>query len=323
MLNTDKFPIDTTTINVAVLMGGPSSENEISLQSGQAISDALSSEGFSVREITFSNPARLILDKNMHVVFPALHGNYGEDGQLQKVLEDNKIAYVGCDSYSNSIIINKHLSKLTLLRAGVPLLPWKLVTSVDQVFPENLSFPIILKPNTGGSTIGQSVINNQNEWEIFLKKSLPCESNMIAESYFKGIEITVGLINGKSLPIVEIIPPGDLFDFDAKYKFNNGITEYICPPKNLPVEQQNKIKSLAELIYYTLNARDMLRVDMLLDQKTFAPYVLEANSIPGFTQSSLLPKAAEIAGIPFSKLCKDLVISAYSRNYYNMSSFRQ
>ncbi len=315
MLNVDKSSIDPMAIDVAVLMGGPSGEHEISIKSGNAIADALSTEGFSVRRINFSNPTRLSLNKNTHVVFPALHGIYGEDGQLQKVLEDNNIAYVGCDSYSSSIIINKHLSKLALMEAGIPVLPWKLATSMDPSFPENLNFPVILKPNTGGSTIGQAIINDQSEWEIFLKKSLACENNMIAESYFKGIEITVGLIDGKALPIVEIVPPGDLFDFDAKYKFNNGITEYVCPPKNFPVEKQNEIKSLAELIYGKLNARDLLRVDMLLDHKTFAPYVLEANSMPGFTQSSLLPKAAKIAGLPFGKLCKDLVIAAYLRNY--------
>ncbi len=313
MLNNDNICIKPTTIRVAVLMGGPSSENEISLNSGQAIANALTESGFSVHTIIFSNPADLYLDENIDVVFPALHGNYGEDGQLQKVLEDNNFAYVGCNSFSSSIIINKHLSKLELINAGIPVLPSGLITSKDQSLPENLDFPVILKQNTGGSTIGQAIINNQSDWDNFLKNAFTIETNLIAESYFTGIEITVGLLYGKALPIVEIIPPGDVFDFDAKYKYTNGDTEYLCPPKSVPVGKQHEIQRLAELIYEKLNARDMLRVDILLDQKTFAPYVLEANSIPGFTQHSLLPKAAEVADISFRSLCKNLVISACQR----------
>ncbi len=302
------------TINVAVLMGGPSSEHDISLKSGQAIVDALRNCGFNVYDIKFDQPVLPGLPPHTDVVFPALHGRFGEDGEIQEQLEKRGIAYVGSDASASRLMINKHLTKQRLKEYGLPVLPGILIHSTDHPIPTELELPLIAKPNNGGSTIGIKIITTPNEWRESLEAVFKHDTEVLVEALLaKPIEVTVGLVDGKALPVVEIVYAGDIFDYDAKYVYSKGATQYFCPPQTISLTIQNNLQRLAESAYIALGARDLLRIDILIDKATNAPWILEANSLPGFTASSLLPKAAAVAGYKFTELCQHLIECARSR----------
>ena len=281
---------------------------------------ALISRGYQVEGIEFSDYTLPPLHSDVDVVFPALHGIFGEDGQLQALLEQKNIHYVGSDSIASRLTIDKHRTKMILNQANIPVVPGLLLTSDDQKIPFDFTLPAILKPNTQGSTIGLQLVHSKREWGSALKKALAYDREVLVEAYVRGKEVTVGLIDGDPLPVVEIIPTGKIFDFDAKYTYKKGKTQYLCPPLHINVSIQKKLKKIAAAVYNAVKARDMLRVDMIIDENTQLPLVLEANSIPGFTEHSLFPKAAIAAGFSFQELCHYLVMNALKRKLVTPSS---
>ena len=304
---------DDRVLRVAVLMGGPSREHEISLASGRAVAGALRRTGFDVDEILLATPELPDLDQGIDVVFPALHGEFGEDGTVQRLLEGRGVPFVGSDSVASNTIIDKQQAKSILKANNLPVAGGELVTSPGAPVPDGLEFPAILKPNREGSTIGLKFVQRPDDWDNALREAFAYGDEVLAERFIKGTEITVGLVAGIALPVIEIVPPGNVFDYDAKYLYSHGETQYLCPCKDLSSQSQRQVQMIAEDVYRVLGARDMLRVDMIVESESRDPLVLEANSIPGFTEQSLLPKAAAAAGIEFNELCERLVIAAYQR----------
>ncbi len=295
---------------VVVLKGGPSSERKISLSSGTGVANALRDAGFRVEEIEFSEAALPELPAECDVVFPVLHGVFGEDGQIQTLLEARGVRYVGSGPAACKLIMDKLGTKKALLAAGAPTAKWAVLAGPDAPMPAELKFPVVVKPNEQGSSIGISKVDAGDgvAWKKALATAFALDPCVFAEEFIPGVEITVGVLDGKALPVVEIHPCGDgrWYDYDAKYDHTQGHTEYLCPPRNVAESVQEKARQLAEVIYRALGAKDLLRVDFIVGPDG-TPWCLEANAIPGFTPTSLMPKAAAAVGISFPELCARLV----------------
>ena len=293
---------------VAVLKGGASCERDVSLVSGAEVARALREAGYRVFEVELTANELPPLPPETDVVFPALHGSFGEDGQVQKLLETHGMPYVGSDAVASRLIISKRLTKQRLEEAGIPTPRYRMIESPDAPFPYDLRPPLIVKPDAQGSTVGVTRLNGPSGWwRRALNKAFAVDRRVLVEEYITGPEITVGVLNGDPLPVVEIVPPkGRIYDADAKYTHRRGHTHYFCPPENVAVQTQTRAQEIAVRTYELLEADDMLRVDFMVDDRGI-PQVLEANSIPGFTPLSLLPKAAAAAGLTFPELCARLV----------------
>ena len=302
-----------STLRIVVLMGGPSSEYGISIQSGRAISDALESAGFSVHRIAFKEAELPAFDAKIDVVFPALHGTFGEDGTVQALLEERSIPYVGCNSASSRRIMNKAQSKALLEVQKIPVPPGILLKQGEPYDMSDLRLPLIVKPNQQGSTLGVSLVTKKSMLANALKQAFRYDRQILIEEYIPGPEIAVAILQRQVLPIVEIIPAAELFDYTCKYD-KASKTQYICPPKQLSKVLQEEIQALAQRTFDILQARDLLRLDMIIDERNQKPTILEGNSMPGFTEKSLLPKAAAAHGLSFPELCTKLVLDAADRN---------
>ncbi len=297
---------------VAVLMGGPSSEREISLKSGAAVARALREAGHTVHEIDVTGRMLPDLPLGTDAVFPALHGEFGEDGGIQALLEANRIPYVGSGPRASRLMMDKAAAKDLVAQHGIPTPKYHLLTERDMPLPADLTLPLIVKPSRQGSSVGLSRLDTADPepWQQALKAAFAVDREVLAEEFVEGPEITVGVLHGQALPVVEIVPPeGCLFDFDAKYTYARGQTHYLCPPETIGEQTQLQAQTLASKAAELLGARHLVRVDFLVDRDG-QPVFLEANSLPGFTATSLLPKAAAAVGISFPELCAGLVQAA-------------
>ncbi len=295
--------------HVVVLKGGPSSEREISLRSGTGVANALREAGYRVTEIAFDKPELPELPADFDVVFPVLHGAFGEDGQIQALMDARKIRYVGSGPASCKLIMDKLATKRALAAAGVPTAKWAVLKDASAPMPADLKFPVVVKPNEQGSSIGISKVEAGDvaAWKAALEKAFALDPVVFCEEFVKGTEITVGLLDGRALPVVEIKPAGDKwYDYDAKYVYQQGKTEYLCPPQTVAESAQKAAQAFAEKSWGALGAKDLLRVDFIVDAQG-TPWCLEANAIPGFTATSLLPKSAAVSGMSFAELCAKLV----------------
>jgi D-alanine-D-alanine ligase len=299
-------------LKVAVLKGGTSSERSVSLESGGSVAKALRNAGYFVDEIDVQDTGITAEMRNADVVFPVLHGGFGENGEIQKSLEDAGLRFVGSGSKASAIIIDKIQSKQLMEKHGLPTAPWAVVTKENRAFPSNLSLPVVIKAPREGSTVGIAIAETVEEWEAGLDKCFAYDSELLVEKFINGMETTVGILNGEPLPVIEIQVPGKIYDFDAKYTHNQGETRYLCPPENISRELQKKAQEIAVKFYQASGARDILRVDIFIT-KAGEMYVLEGNSLPGFTSSSLVPKAAGKVGMSFEKLCTYLLQCAMKR----------
>ncbi|OPZ25200.1 MAG: UDP-N-acetylmuramate--L-alanine ligase [Lentisphaerae bacterium ADurb.BinA184] len=291
---------------VAVLLGGPSKERTVSLRSGAAVAAALRQAGHCVTESDVEACALPPIPAGTEVVFPVLHGTFGEDGGIQALLERAGFGYVGSGVEASRLIMSKVLTKERLAPHGIPMARHVLVSDPKAPAPA-LDYPLLVKPNAQGSSVGMTKLRRPEAWRRALRKGLACDSAVLVEEFIEGTEITVGVLFGEALPVVEIVPPkGRTFDNDAKYAHSRGHTHYYCPPKTVPAAVQKRAQECAVKAYALLGAKDMLRVDFIVD-RAGVPRLLEGNSIPGFTATSLLPKAAAAAGISFVELCVGLV----------------
>ena len=298
-----------TPPHVVVLKGGPSSEREISLRSGTGVANALRESGFRVTEIAFDKPELPELPAEFDLVFPVLHGSFGEDGQIQALLDARGIRYVGSGPAACKRIMDKLATKEALAAAGVPTAKWAVLKDAAAPMPATLRFPVVVKPNEQGSSLGISKVaaGDAAGWSKALQQAFALDPVVFCEEFIAGTEVTVGLLAGRALPVVEIKPAGDKwYDYDAKYVYQQGKTEYLCPPATVAESAQRQARQLAEQAWTVLGAKDLLRVDFIVDA-TGTPWCLEANAIPGFTPTSLLPKAAAVAGQSFPELCASLV----------------
>jgi D-alanine-D-alanine ligase len=280
---------------VAVLKGGVSSEREVSLRSGSAIAQGLREGGYVVEEMDLTSRS-FSVPSDIDAVFVALHGEFGEDGEVQKILTDQKMPYTGSGAESCRVAFDKVLTRNRLAESGIPVPPGELLAaSADR----NIPFPLVVKPPREGSSVGCHLVSKEDQWNAAFSDAVRYSGEALVEEYIPGRELTVGVVGKTVLPVVEIKTVSEWYDFDAKYV--TGETEY-CVPANLEVEMTCQLQEIALKTFQCLDAEGFGRVDFRLSPEG-NPYVLELNSIPGFTTTSLLPKAAEAAGIGFSELC--------------------
>ena len=300
-------------LNILVLKGGVSAEREVSLVSGKAVADALRRAGHTVTEYDITKLEITDAMRKADIVYPVLHGGFGEDGSLQKLLEDAGLKFVGSGSQAMLDIMDKIVSKEFMDKNGIRNPKSIILKDPNAPMPKELGLPLIVKPPKEGSTFGVSLVSSESEWKDAMKLCFEYGEVALVEQYIKGVEAAVGILDGKALPLVEIRYPGKIYDYDAKYTHAHGETQYICPPTGISEKAQKESQDLAVKFYHAVGARDMLRVDVIISDKDDSVWVLEGNGLPGCTPSSLLPKAAAIAGIPFEEMCSRLARAAYLR----------
>ena len=303
---------------VGVLMGGPSSERDISLKSGQAVFAALKEAKVNVVaiDITTDNLAENIslLEKyNLDCAFVALHGSFGEDGAIQGILAGMHIPFTASGTKASKLAMDKIGSLEIFSQEGlrVPKSQFlgKAVYQQGKIFNHQLNFPLVVKPANHGSSIGLSLVEFQEELSQAIQLAFQFDEQIIIQEYIFGRELTVGILEEIALPVIEIIPSNKFFDFAAKYQA--GLTQYKCPAV---LEQQValEVQRIALRAHKLLGCYGCSRVDIILTKEEQA-YILEINTIPGMTATSLLPKAAKIVGIDFKQLCLKLLELAYAQ----------
>ena len=313
MATAEKWGKDRPAVKVLVLKGGISSEREVSLLSAANVAESLRDGGFDVREYDIQ---KLEITDDMRwadVVYPVLHGGFGEDGTLQKMLEDAGIRTVGCPAKSMSVVMDKVESKKVMDQNGITNAKYAVITEPGTPIPEGMSLPLIVKPNSEGSTFGLTLVEKEEDWQDAVTTALKYDKTVLVEEYIDGVEATVGILLGNALPPVEIRFPGKLYDYDAKYTHAQGETLYLCPPTGLSERVQAEAKEMSLRFARAVNAETLLRVDVIIRKGDDRVYVLEGNSMPGCTASSLLPKAAMAAGISLMELYSGLVFDALKK----------
>ena len=302
---------------IGVLMGGPSEEREISLKSGKAVYQTLKEAGLDVLPIIIENGnieenIQKIKDAKIDVAFIALHGRFGEDGTIQSILDSLNIPYTGSGVLASKLALDKVSSHGRFLKAGLNVPSYTVVDKEqfdkDSFFKKELNFPLVIKPASQGSSIGLSIVEERQDLSKAIESAFGFDEKIIIEEYIKGRELTVGILDDKALPVIEIIPHRKFFDYTAKY--TAGLTEYIVPA-SIDEILTEKVKNAGVAAHNTLGCFGFSRVDMIL--KDDLVYVLEVNTIPGLTETSLLPKAAKAAGIDFLQLCLKIIDLAYLR----------
>ena len=301
---------------VALLKGGTSTEREISLRSGAAVAAALRNAGLEVTEIDLKKCEVTPEMRAADVVYPVLHGGFGEDGGIQRELEQAGLAFVGSGSAASRLVMDKLATKRLLRDRGLPTAPWAEITREHPAFPEGLKFPVVIKAPNQGSSIGIVKVDRAADWEAALEREFAYDDTLLVEQFIDGSELTVPLVGGRALPVIEIHTPHGFYDFDAKYVYQHGRTAYACPPDTLPEALQREAQRLALAFSEAAGCRDLLRVDFMAD-RAGRLYILEGNTLPGCTATSLVPKAARVAGLSFERLTAGLVRAALKRQQEN------
>ncbi len=289
-------------MKVAVIYGGPSPEAEISKKSAKSVIKALKELGHAVYPIELSQELPVKLKEiSPDKVFLVLHGSPGEDGTVQGLLEIMGIPYTGCGVISSAVSIDKDLTKRLLSSYGIPVPAGITLFKGEEVEP--LELPCVVKPARAGSSVGVTLVKEEEEFERAVKEAFKYDDKVLIEEFLGGKELTVALLTGKALPPVEILPRGELYDYRAKYSSPD--TGYLVPAQ-IPPHLKRRLTSIAERVYKVLECRGAVRVDFRLNNYG-SPFVLEVNTIPGLTERSLLPKAAQAAGISFKQLVGEML----------------
>ena len=304
----------TKDSKIVVLMGGPSTEAAVSRNTGTAIAKALSSLGYDVTAMEY-DPHHVVENlKQLHadVVFIALHGKYGEDGTIQSVLELARIPYTGSGVTSSAITMDKIMTSHLFKQGHLPMAyskPYYLKDGKGNVAKDILdhfSLPVVLKPACEGSTIGIEIVKDKDSLAGALDRVFKVEPRILAESFLEGDEFTVSVLDGKALPVIQICPHSGQYDYHSKY--TKGATDYIVPAP-ISKELAQEMCQLAEDGYRMAECAGVVRFDFKTNEKG-KPFILEANSIPGMTSTSLVPKAAAAAGMDFPTLCEKILIES-------------
>jgi D-alanine-D-alanine ligase len=295
-------------LKITVMLGGPGAEREVSLCSGACVAAALRSRGHEVWELDPQAPGWK-LAPGTDVVFLALHGTYGEDGTIQAELDKLGATYTGCDAAASRIGFDKVLTKERCVAAGVPTARFLVVNSDSTPWPMGWNPPVVLKPVCQGSSVGLQFVERVADWNAGLAEALRHDDRVLVEEKISGREGTVGILGGEPLPIVEVRPKAGIYDYQTKY--SSGTTEYLClAPFDAATTQRVQAAALAA--FTAIGGRDYSRVDVMV-KANGEPVVLEVNTLPGMTETSLLPKAAAAAGIPYAELCERMVQLALVR----------
>ena len=290
---------------IAVLMGGPGSERDVSLATGQGVSKALRSLGAEVAEIDVRDE-NFQLPNDVDLAFLTIHGTFGEDGQLQKILERRGIAYTGEGIEGSQSAFDKIRAKEKFREHGVTTPLWEVIHPGQR---PTIPLPIVVKPPREGSTVGVVIVKNEDEIESAISEAAKYGRELLIEQFVPGRELTIGVLGDEALPIIEIIPKGGFYDFTNKYPFLNpqagGGAEHVCPAK-IDAEKTKEIQELALRAFRAAGLQVYGRVDAILSESG-EPFILEINNIPGMTEASLLPEAAAAAGVSYIDLCARII----------------
>jgi D-alanine-D-alanine ligase len=290
------------TLNITLMLGGPSAERGISLRSGAAVGQALRSLGHTVTELDPQDDT-WTLPPGTELVFLALHGTYGEDGTVQRRLEALGVPYTGCDAEASRLAFDKLLTKQRCMRASLPTPRFTVVKSASTGWPIGWKPPVVVKPLRQGSSVGLQFVEDVGHWRAALAAALRHDTEVLVEEKVPGREVTVGILSGEALPIVEIRPRDGAYDFQTKYTV--GAADYLCPAP-FDATATRRIQTIAVGAYRAIGGRDYARVDLIV-RPDGEPLILEINTLPGMTETSLFPKAAAALGIGFPQLCQRMV----------------
>jgi len=290
---------------IAVLMGGPGSEREVSLASGNAVLEALKGEGLNAVPVDVTSHS-LDLPEGTGLCFNVIHGTFGEDGEMQTILEEMGMPYTGAGVESSQVAFDKVASKEIFVKHDVSTPASEIIDCSGGVKLPEMPLPYVIKPPREGSSVGVHIVRDQAEALAAMEDAAKYGDEVLVEQFIEGKELTVGVLNGIALPVVHIAPRSGFYDMKNKYPWlsGDGGTDYYCPAE-LDEVTTGRVQEAALAAHASLNIEIYSRVDVLLDAEG-NPYVLEANTIPGMTASSLLPKAAKVAGYDFGPLCKNI-----------------
>ena len=296
-------------MKITVLYGGPSAEREVSLVSGQAVIDGLKSMGHDVFGSDVSPTDLVGLDHPADVIFPVLHGQFGESGELQEILEQRGLPFVGSGSKASRLGMDKVATKRAWEAAGLPTPPYEVLTS-ENPKPSKIKAPCAVKAFDSGSSIDVFICKTDAAAAEAIDTILKKHGRVLVEKFVKGPELTIGLIEEKPLAPIRIVPKREFFDYEAKYKasdtehrFELGLSDTLVKHCQELVRQANEV----------IGARDLARIDVLIDEESESPYLIEINTLPGFTPKSLLPEAAAHGGLAFGPLVDRLAKRAQAR----------
>ncbi|MBC2580802.1 D-alanine--D-alanine ligase [Clostridium sp. DJ247] len=292
-------------MKIGVIMGGISSEREVSLKSGKEIAGYLNKDKYEIVPIIIDKKYDVIeKTKDLDFAFLALHGKFGEDGTVQAVLETMDIPYSGCGPLTSGVCMDKDTTKKVLKSAGINTADWLSVKSVEELdysYIEKMGYPVVVKPNCGGSSVATNIVKSKEGIESAVKLALDYDNEVMIEEYIKGDEITCCILDGKMLPIIAIKPKSEFFDYTAKYS-DGGSDEIIV---EFEKELQAKIEEMALQCWKALKCSVYVRVDMII--KEGVPYILELNTLPGMTKNSLFPKSAKAVDMSFAELLDEII----------------
>ncbi len=295
-------------LNISILLGGPSAEREVSLRSGAAVAAALRSRGHAVTEVDprtdgWSLPPRT------DVVFLALHGTYGEDGTVQRRLEELGVPYTGCGVEASRVGFDKLLTKERCLATGVPTPRFLTIPAPTASWPRGWNPPVVVKPLRQGSSVGLVFVERVSDWSAALAEAFLHDTEVLLEERIIGREATVAILDGQALPVVEVRPRTGVYDYHSKY--TSGATEYFCPAP-FDAEVTARAQAVGLGAFQAIGGRDYARVDVMI-RPSGEVLALEVNTLPGMTETSLFPKAAAAAGLSYAELCERMVELALRR----------
>lgn len=292
-------------MKIGVIMGGISAERDVSLNTGKQIIENLDKNKYEIVPIPINNKNELIDSvKSMDFAFIALHGKFGEDGRIQAMLESQGIPFSGCGVLASAMCMDKNISKKLFISDGIKTPQWIIVkdeNKIDYSIIDNMGYPVIVKPNSGGSSIGTILAYSKDKLKEGIKEALKYDDEIIIEEYIKGDEITCCILNGELLPVISIVPKSEFFNYSSKYD-KGGAEEKII---QLPKAIGKKVEEISLKCWNTFKLKVYARVDMII--KNGEVYVLEINTLPGMTESSLFPKSAEAYGLSFSQLLDKII----------------
>lgn len=294
-------------MKVGVIMGGISSEREISLKSGEQVLLNLNRDKYEeIIPIIIDSKNEVIEKiKGIDFAFLALHGRFGEDGTIQGVLETMGIPYSGCKVLPSAICMNKGVTKRIVKAVGIDTAKWLIVKSVEEIDYEKireLQYPLFIKPNNGGSSVATFLVKSEDEVERSVREGLKYDSEIMIEEYIEGEEITSFVLNGEVFPTVMIKSQnGEFFDYASKYEENGAEEEVVLLEEKL----QEKINHISKKVWDILGCNSYVRIDMIVSDGV--PYLLEVNTLPGMTTQSLIPKSAKVRGLEFSELLDKII----------------
>lgn len=295
-------------MKVGVIMGGISSEREISLNSGESILENIDKNKYDVVKIVIDKKEDIInkvREEKIDFALLALHGQFGEDGTVQSVLQVLDIPYSGCGPLSSAACMDKDMSKSLLKAAGIRTAPWINLRSVEEIDYEEiekLGYPVVIKPTHGGSSVATFIIKEKDEVLHAVEEGFKWDSEVMIEKFIKGEEITCPVFGDEMYPVVAIKPNSEFFDYEAKYK-DGGANEFVI---NLEEDLHNEVEKMALDTYRALKCAVYARVDMIITEDK-VPYILEVNTLPGMTKNSLFPKSAAGKNISYSGLIDDII----------------